>query len=167
MEIKQFQDYVFYHICRTAAELNIPIQCHTGLGCLNGTNAVQMREVIEANPATTFVLFHAGFPWVDDILGVAHKCHNVIVDICWLPSISISEAISTLHKLIEVIPINRICWGCDTWSSEGSYGARLEINHVLATVLSEKIRDDYLDLSDAKIIIKSLLYDNPKQVYGI
>ena len=33
-----------------AAQLKLPIQCHTGMGQLTGTNAMAMKDVIEAIP---------------------------------------------------------------------------------------------------------------------
>lgn len=41
-DIKAFQDYVFFEICKIAAEMDMPFQNHTGLGILKKTNAMQM-----------------------------------------------------------------------------------------------------------------------------
>lgn len=166
-DIKAFQDYVFFKICEIAAELDMPVQCHTGLGQLKGTSAMALREVIEKNPDTKFVLFHGSYPWLDDLNGLVHYYPNVYPDICWLPIISTSAAERMLHELIEVSTIDRICWGCDTWTSEESYGALLAARHVLKKVLSCKIDEGYLTLDDAKAVAKNILYNNAAKLYKI
>ena len=37
-----------------------------------------------------------------------------------------------LHELIERATLDRIFWGCDTWTAEESFGALLAFRHVLA-----------------------------------
>ena len=165
--IKLFQDYIFFEICKLAAELNMPIQCHAGMGLLEKTNALNMLKVIKANPDTKFVLFHGGFPWTDDILGLMHANQNVYSDICWLPLLSPTTSEYFLHQLIEVGTSDKICWGCDTWTAEESYGARLAINDVLSNVLSVKIEKRYFSIENAELIIKNILYNNPKRLYKI
>lgn len=120
-----------------------------------------------ANPETKFVLFHGGFPWGDDILAYMHACPNVYSDLCWLPLLSPTAAADMLHKLIEVSPINRISWGCDTWTSEESFGARISFNKVLSKVLTEKVQSGYFGLEDAHIIAKKILNTNAKDLYKI
>ncbi|HHY83312.1 MAG TPA: amidohydrolase family protein [Clostridiales bacterium] len=166
-DIKAFGDYVFFNICRIAAELDLPMQCHVGLGRLKDTNPMQMWEVIHKNPDTRFVLFHGGYPWTDEVLGLAHNCRNVYPDICWLPLISTSAAEKMLIELIEVSTIDKICWGCDTWTSEESAGALLAMEHVLASALSKKIAEGYLSVDLAKAIIKNILYKNAKLIYNL
>jgi predicted TIM-barrel fold metal-dependent hydrolase len=145
----------------------MPIQCHTGLGRLKGTNAMAMEEVISKNPATKFVLFHCSYPWLDDINGLLHNYGNVYPDLCWLPLISTSAAVRMLHEMIEVGTSDKICWGCDTWTSEESYGALLALRFVLAKVLKEKIEDGYLCLSDARYIVDNIMYNNAARLYSL
>jgi uncharacterized protein len=166
-DVRAFQDYVFYEICKLAAELDIPIQCHTGLGCFNKTNALSMLNIIKDNPDTRFVLFHGGFPWSHDIVGLLHGFQNVYSDICWLPLLSPTAAESITHNLIEVGTAEKICWGCDTWTSEESYGARIALNDLLAKVLSKKIENGYFGMNDAECIVENILYNNPKSLYKI
>lgn len=82
----------------------------------------------KSNPDTKFVLFHCSFPWADDVTGLLHAYRNVYCDLCWLPILSPSAAEYTLHQLIEIGTSDKICWGCDTWTSEESYGARITAN---------------------------------------
>lgn len=166
-DIKAFQDYVFFEICKIAAELDIPLQCHTGLGILKKTNAMQMQELIAKNPKTKFVLFHGSYPWTSDIGALFHTYRNVYPDLCWLPLISMTVSEKLLHELIEVGLSDRVCWGCDTWTAEESYGALLAMRRVLATVLSDKVDNGYISLEDARVIIDNILYNNAKKLYKL
>ncbi len=166
-DIKAFGDYIFFEICRIAAELDIPLQCHTGLALLNRTNALCMQEVIRKNPDTKFVLFHGGYPWLEDIYALAHTYNNVYPDICWLPIISTSAARRMIEELIEVSTADKICWGCDTVNSEESLGALLAARHAIAAGLAEKVDTGYFSLYDAKKIIDNILYNNAKHIYKL
>ncbi|MDD3521179.1 MAG: amidohydrolase family protein [Actinomycetota bacterium] len=164
-EIRLFQDYIFGEICSLAAEINIPLQCHTGMGRLEKTNALNLMQTIQSNPETKFVLFHGSFPWTDDIAGLLHAYPNVYCDICWLPLLSPTAAQYSLAQMIEIGTSDKIFWGCDTWTSEESYAAKIALTNVLADVLSQKIEKNYLSLNDAEIIIENILYQNPVKMY--
>ncbi len=166
-DIKAFQDYIFFQAAKIAAEADLPFQCHTGLGKLERSNAMWLKEAISKNPDTKFVLFHCGYPWLDDINGLLHCYPNVYPDLCWLPIISTSAAHRMLNEMIEVGTSDKLCWGCDTWTSEESYGALLAVRDVLAGVLSSKVNEGYMSLNDALIIIDNILYNNPKQLYKL
>ena len=166
-EKKRFTDYVMYRIAEIAAKLDIPIQIHTGLGILQKSNAMQLRDLIDANPKTNFVLFHGSYPWMDDVLGLACRYRNVYPDTCWLPIISTSAAIRFLSEALEVTDAYRLTWGCDTWNSEESYGALLAMRHVLATVLSEKVEMGEYTFDYACRVAENILYNNAKKIYHL
>ena len=166
-DIANFQDYLFHRICEMAAELSLPLQCHTGMGQLTNTRAIALKNLIEMHSETKFVLFHCSFPWMGDTSGLLHAYPNVYPDLCWLPILSPSAAQSILHELIEIGTSDKVCWGCDTWTSEESYGALLAFRFVLAQVLGAKIKDGYFSLSDAEIVIDNLMIRNAAGLYGL
>lgn len=159
-DIRKFQEYVFDCICKTAAELEMPIQIHTGLGLMRGSNAMQLQPLIERNKHTTFLLMHGSYPWISDIAGLTHVYPNVWADLCWLPIISPTAAHGLLHELIDVCDANRVIWGCDTWTSEESYGARLAFFNVLTRVLSERVENGLMRKQDARRYAKAVIHDN-------
>jgi hypothetical protein len=166
-DVLAFQDYIFHEVCRTAGEIGLPLQCHTGLGELDRTNAMQMRDLIVKYPDTTFVLFHGGYPWTDDVCGLVHRYPNVYVDLCWLPIISPSAAHRFIHEVLEVANADRITWGCDTWRSEESLGALMAFRTVLARVLAEKIESGYLTEGRAREIAENIFHRNARSLYGL
>lgn len=165
-DIRKFQEYVFDCICKTAAELEIPIQIHTGLGLLRGSNAMQLQPLIDRNKDTTFLLMHGSYPWTGDIAGLAHVYPNVWADLCWLPLISTTAAHRLLHELIDVCDANRVIWGCDTWTSEESYGARLAFFNVLTRVLCERVENGLMSQQDAKRYARAIMHDNASRLLG-
>ena len=166
-DIRVFQDYLFQQICEISAEAGLPLQCHTGLGLLQGSQAIHLAQAIARNPDTKFVMLHCGFPWTDDVSGLLHNYTNVYPDLSWLPILSPAAAKQMIHQLIELGNTDKVCWGCDTWTSEESYGALLAFRQVFTAALSEKIQDGYFLLEDAKRIIDCYLYDNAAALYHI
>jgi len=165
---KAFQDYLFHGVCELAGGLNLPFQVHTGLGLLDKTNAIRLLPAIQNHPDTKFVLFHGGYPWSDDVLGLVHYYpRQVYPDLCWLPLISPERAIAFVSESVEIVQRGAVCWGCDAWASEESYGAVLAARHILAKAFSAKIEEGYFSFSDACAYIQGILRDNAKTLYGI
>jgi len=164
-DIIHFQNYIFYSICDLAADLDVPVQVHTGLGCMKKTNALQMVDVIGDHPKTKFVLFHGGYPWTQDIGGMLHFFQNVYSDICWLPILSPTVATGALNEMMEIGTSDKILWGCDTITFEESYGARETMAEVLANALSSKVDSGYYSMTEAEKIVRNILFNNPKTLY--
>lgn len=116
--------------------------------------------LIAANPSTTFWLMHGSYPWTADIAGLAHLYSNVWADLCWLPLISPTAAHRLINELIDVCNSDRVVWGCDTWTGEESYGARMAFIEVLCKVLHERVEAKLMYESDAIRYAKAVLYDN-------
>ena len=165
-EIRNYQDYVVYRLAGLAADSGMPFQIHTGLGKLDRSNAICLRRLIDRNPETRFVLFHCGYPWMDDVLGLLHNYRNVYPDLCWLPLISTSAAIRFIREAFEVGDANRLTWGCDTWTSEESHGALLAIRHSLSSALASMCREGLVDLPYAKQLVHGVLYKNAQALYS-
>ena len=164
---KRFADYVMYELCRISAKHKMPLQIHTGMGIIKKSNAINLRNLIADNPLTTFVIFHCSYPWMDDALALGATFRNVILDMCWLPSLSTSAAIRFLAEALEAVDAARITWGCDTWNSEESFGALLAMRHTLASVLSEKVTADDISMDYAQFVAQNILYSNAKRIYGL
>jgi hypothetical protein len=95
------------------------------------------------------------------------KYPNVFPDLSMLPLISTQSGTTMLHELIERATLDRIFWGCDTWTAEESFGALLAFRHVLASTLAEKIITGYFTREDALLIIDAILLKNPQRFYKL
>ncbi len=164
---KAFGDYMMFEIARIAHACAVPIQIHTGLGGLSGSRAIGLRDLIAANPDTKFDLFHGSYPWCDDVLGLAHNYANVYVDLCWLPLISTTRSVAFLREALELVNAGRILWGCDTWTSEESYGARMAAHQCILSTLNPWIEEGVLSYETAQRYARRILRDNAAGLYGL
>lgn len=164
-DVKAFQDYIIGRICSIAAEYGLPIQFHTGMGRIVRSNAMWMRDIIERNPDTKFVLLHGSWPWTGDVSALARYFKNVYPDISFLQLNSSKACVHLLHELIESTTAEKICWGCDTWTPEESCGSLMALQCVLSQVLSEKVREGYFDMKHAQTVACNILYNNGRKLY--
>lgn len=91
---------------------------------------------------------------------------NVYADLCWLPLISTSAAKRFLREALEIGGSNRILWGCDTWTSEESYGAVLAFRRVVSEVLSEMCQEGYLSCEEACYTAGQIWRGNALKLFG-
>jgi len=163
-----YEDFMFNWFCRLCAKFEVPFQIHTGLGKLSGSHPILLEPVILRYPEVHFVLFHAGYPWYDEMAGLLHNHSNISVDMVWVPLISTTGAVLVLHEFIEVVHSgDLIGWGGDAFTSEESFGALLAWRYVVARVLSEKVDDGYMNLSEAETLAHKLMYANVAKRYGL
>ena len=163
---RDFYGYMVYYICSVAAENGLVAQFHTVLGRLEATSAFFLRRLIEALPALKFDLFHGGYPWMDDLLALLHNFPNVYADLCWLPLISTSAAKRFLREALEVGGAHRLLWGCDTWTSEESYGAVLAFRRVVSETLAQMHVEGYFSQEEACYIAGRIWRGNAAELYG-
>jgi hypothetical protein len=166
-DVKTFQDFLFFQICSMAAELDLPVQIHTGMGQGRRTNAAQLQQAIQRLPSTRFVLLHCSYPRIQDMGMLVDKYPNVHPDLSMLPLISTHASIAMLHEMIERATSDRIFWGCDTWTAEESFGALLAFCQVLSTALAEKVLDGYFTREDALLFMDNILFNNPQSFYKL
>ena len=163
-----FEETLFNWFCALAAKFDVPFQVHMGLGQLSGSRPILFAPTLERHPRTRFVMFHMGYPWYPEVGALAHNYPNALPDMVWAPIISPAAAISALHQYIEVTRTNDlIAWGSDTWTSEDAVGALLAWQHVVATVLAEKVESGYIDMADAEGLARGLMGENAAKIYGV
>ena len=152
-DVKIFQDALFGSLCEFAAELDLPLQIHTGMGQARRTNAAWLQEAIARHPATRFVLLHCSYPWIADTNMLVDKFPNVSADLSLLPLLSTRAAERMIGDLIERASLDRIFWGCDTWTAEESFGALLAFCQSLSASLAARVEEGYLSRQDALQVI--------------
>jgi len=167
-EFLLFGDYIFDQVCEIAAKHELPIQHHTGLGKLPGSNPILLIPMIERHPQTKFVLFHGGYPWIEEIPALSHNYDNVYADLCWLPSIGTSACERLVCSLIETARgSNRITWGGDAGQVVDSYAALIGMRFVLKRTLSGYVESGYMTQRRAMRIAERVLWVNAAELYAI
>ncbi len=164
---KLFGDYIMHFIVEKAIDHNLPIQIHTGLARLEGSNPMNLISLISRYPEAKFVLFHGGYPWTSQICAIAFTYHNVYLDLVWLPILSPEVATRTLHEWIDMVDVDRITWGGDCWTVEETYGALLTAREVVVRVLGEKIERKYLSQESAIDIAWKIFRNNAVELYNL
>jgi predicted TIM-barrel fold metal-dependent hydrolase len=164
-QVKAFQDYVFWKLCELAAKHDLPFQIHTGHARIATSNPMNLVNVISANRKTKFILFHGGFPWVGESGMIALKYPHVALDSCWLPTLSYTMGKRAYKEWLEMFSSNRIMWGSDMFTIEGTYGASMWTRQCIAEMLAEKVAAKELSEKDARRIARQILRENALEMF--
>lgn len=165
-QIKDFEDFILWRLCELAAKYELPFQIHTGQARIQGSNPMNLVDLLEANPKTKFILFHGGYPWVGETGVILQKrWSHVWLDSVWLPMLSYSTAKRAFHEWLDAFPSNRILWGADCNHAEGIYGATEFNRQCLAEVLAEKVIARDLREEHALAIGRQILRDNALELF--
>ncbi len=165
-ELTHFGNYIFHRCFETAAKLDIPVQIHTGLADLRGSDPMLVEKLLSDYPTVRFVLFHSGYPWTSQVAALAHNHKNAFPNLTWMPIISTAAAVRTLDEYIDIAPsINTITWGGDCWLPEESVGALMAWKYVVATVLCNRFRNRLLRAADVDVLAEKLMLSNGRHVY--
>jgi uncharacterized protein len=159
-EIKAFQDYIFWQLAELSAKYDLPFQIHTGHAYIQGSNPMNLVDLIQANPRTKFILFHGGFPWVGETGMIALRCPNVWLDSVWMPVLSQTVGKRAYKEWLDMISSNRIMWGSDMNTIEGTYGTTVFTRQCIYEALAEKVTDKELREEDAARIGRQILREN-------
>ena len=161
-EIKDFEDFIMWRLVELSARYDLPFQIHTGHGRIQGSNPMNLVDLIEANPTNqVHPVPRRAFPGPGEtgIILMRHSSH-VWLDSVWMPTLSYTAAKRAFHEWLDVMPSNRIMWGGDANHAEGIYGATEMTRRCLAEVLAEKVdRGDLLE-EHAIRIGRQILRDN-------
>jgi hypothetical protein len=171
-ERKQLEDFIFHHIVQQSVELDMPIQIHTGY--LAGNNSrldngqpMKLLNLFLKYPKARFSLFHGGYPWTGDFVAIGKNFTNVHLDLVWLPQISKTEAIRTLHEMLDAVPYNKIMWGGDVSWIDDSIGSLELGKEVVATVLAERVDRGWLTEELALEIAGRIFRDNALEFFKL
>jgi predicted TIM-barrel fold metal-dependent hydrolase len=171
-EKKQLEDYIFHHIIEQSIKLNLPIQIHTG--DFSGNNnlhdygqPMKLLNLFIKYPKARFILFHGGYPWTSEYVAIGKNFSNVYLDLVWLPQLSKTVAVSTLHEMLDMVPYNKLMWGGDVGNITDAVGSLELGKEVVATVLSERVEKGWMTEELAFDIARSIFHDNAIELYGL
>ncbi len=169
-ERKKLEDFIFHHIIQQAIKLDLPVQIHTGY--LAGNNSrldngqpMKLLNLFLRYPKVRFSIFHGGYPWTGDFVAIGKNFTNIHLDLVWLPQISKTEAVSTLHEMLDAVPYNKIMWGGDVSWIGDSIGSLELAKEVVATVLSERVDKGWMTEELAIEIAGRIFRDNARDFF--
>jgi len=171
-ETKLLQDYVFNHIMDRAVAYGLPIQIHTGYrhgnsSMLDTGEPMQLLTLFKRYPHARLVLFHGAYPWTGEFIVLGKSFPNIYLDLVWLPQLSRTAAIRTLHEMLDAVPYNKICWGGDVGYIDDAAGSLEIAREVVATVLSERIDRGWITREVAEDIALRIFRENAIDIYNL
>jgi hypothetical protein len=167
-EQKKFGDFILDLLAKKAAEYGLVFQVHAGLALQATSHPRRLMWLLDNNPDTIFDLFHAGYPWTQEVLAMAAERPNLIVDTCWLPIISPTAAVRFYQEYPEVaFRADTLLWGGDNWYAEESYGAAQTFKDCLAKAVGDKVEGGYWTRKQGLRYAEGVMWRAASRWFGI
>lgn len=173
-ESKPFDDYLFQRFMEMAAELNLPVQIHTGhmAGIRNEiskTNAVHLTPLFDLHRKVQFDIFHGNWPYAGELLFLAKNYPNVHINLCWTYIIDPVYAENLLYESLSTVPHSKIHgFGGDYWDTPEYSASHLSIaKEVIASALTKAINSGWLDFGQASQAAADWLFNNPNRFFNL
>ena len=164
-------DYIACIVFRMAAELNVPVQIHTGSiwGDFNMSNISpeHLVTVIRAFPNTKFDLLHGGDPFFGVMVLMGAAFPNVYVNLSSMPSHSYANFKHWLSVFLDRVPCHKITLGWDEFTPELVAADGPYTRDIVASVLAEKVDNGLYSYDLALEIAKDIMHRNDETLFGI
>ena len=168
-------DYLMHEFMRIAAEMELPVQLHTGhmAGIRNDVakaNAAGLRSLVEIHRRVRFDLFHANWPYPGDLLFLAKNYPNVSIDMCWAYAIEPMYGKETLKRSVATVPATKLHgFGSDVGGDAPHLiWAYAEVaRDVIAAALAELVDERVVTAESALELASMWLYENPKRCFAL
>ena len=173
-QVRPLDDYLFHAFLRLARDLDLPVQIHTGhmAGIRNDiakTNAAGLTKVIELHRDVRFDLFHANWPYGDELMYLGKNYPNVSIDFCWANIIDPVYCQRLFKQALSCMPHGKVHgYGSDYGGNADRAWAHAQIGRDnTAIALSEMVEMEYLDLDEAKEVARAWLFDNANEFFRL
>lgn len=168
---RALEDHMMHHLARLLEDRRVPLQVHTGIFAGNASFISNSRPSLLANllllyPKLTFDLFHIGFPYQDEMLALVKSFPNAFIDFCWVYVLSERVAAESLHKALDLLPVNKILgFGGDYRYPELIYAHAKAARRIFGRVLEERVRGGWSTRKQAADAARAILLDNVSRIY--
>ncbi len=172
-EVLPLEDYLMFELVARAEAVHLPMVFHTGLQAGNynriaNANPLLLQPLIEEFPRARIDLFHGGMPWVREIAVLAKYFPGVHLNMAWMHIINPTQARSALSEWLDMVPNTKIFgFGGDYNTVEKIYGHLTLARQNIAAVLADKIETGAMSRSEASLVARRLMFDNPRDFYGL
>ena len=179
---RRLEDFVLFHICKTAGRLGLPVTIHTGIGAdpyfnFTGSNPLLLETVLNdpEQRGTRFVLIHGGWPF-DEQAGAMLMKPNVYIDFSDQTFLRSTRAVSrTLRSWMEWYPW-KIMFGSDAYPDpntplasweEKLYVTTKSARTALAMALTGMMQDGQVSRERALELATMVLRTNALEFYRL
>jgi predicted TIM-barrel fold metal-dependent hydrolase len=157
-----------------AGEAGLPVQIHTGFGDadadLRTANPLHLRSLLQDARfrATTFVLLHAGYPYVRETAHLAALYGNVFMDSSLAIPLTGPMAADLWRDALALAPTSKLLAASDAFGlPEHFWLAARWTRRSLARVLAGQVADGALDREDARSAAAAILAGNARRIYPL
>ncbi len=172
-EAKPLDDFLFHEYMGFAAELELPVQVHTGIlaggrNDVTKANASLLTNVINLHEKVTFDLFHGNWPYMGDPLFLCKNYPNANLNLSWVHAMDPPYAVEMLTRAVYAIPHSKLVG----FGGDYHYPELVE-NHLsmarkhVSAALSRLVDDGWLLRKEALEIASDWLYNNPNRLYKL
>ena len=173
VEAQPLQDFLMFELVARAEAVGLPMVFHTGLQAGNGNrienaNPLLLQSLLEEFPRARFDLFHGGMPWVREIAVLAKYFPGVHLNMAWMHIISPAQSRAALSEWLDLVPNTKIFgFGGDYHIVEKVYGHLKMARQNIARVLAEKVGGGSFSRTEASLVARRLMFDNPNDFYRL
>ena len=171
---RPLDDFLFHEFLRMARDLDLPVQVHTGhmAGIRNDiakTNAIGLTRTIELHRDVRFDLFHANWPYNDELVYLAKNFPNVTMDFCWANIIDPIYCQALFKQALSAVPHGKVhAYGSDFGGNvERAWAHAAIARDNVAIALSEMVDMEYVDLDEAKEVAHAWLFGNANAFFRL
>jgi len=157
-----------------AAEVSLPVQLHTGFGDadadLRAANPLHLCALLKDRQyaGTTFILLHAGYPYVRETAHLVALYGNVYLDSSLAIPLIGPFAPQLWRDALTLAPITKVLAATDAFGlPEHFWLAARWTRRSLARVLGELVADGVWEAADARAAGEAILAGNARRVYQL
>ncbi|KAL3470940.1 hypothetical protein BJX99DRAFT_34683 [Aspergillus californicus] len=156
-----------------AAQLNKPLQLHTGLGDndinLLRSNPAHLQSLIAQYPDVDFVLLHSSYPYTREAGYLACVYPNVYLDLGEVfPMVSRDAQESIIRESLEIVPTTRLLWSTDGhFFPETFWLANKQFRDAVEKVFVDYVTNGDYTIKQAKQAAVDILFYNSSRLYGL
>lgn len=172
--VRPLDDYLWHAFMRMAADMDLPVQIHTGhmAGIRNDiakTNAVHLTRTIELHRDVRFDLFHANWPYDGEFIYLGKNYPNVSLDFCWANIIDPIYCQRLFQQVLSAVPHGKVHgYGSDYGGSVDRAWAHASIaRDNIAIALADLVEMDYLTLDEAQEVAYGWLFANANAYFRL
>jgi predicted TIM-barrel fold metal-dependent hydrolase len=152
--------------------MGLPVQLHTGFGDaeadLRTANPLHLRPILEdaRYRGTTFVLLHAGYPFVRETAHLTALYTNVYMDTSLAIPLTGPFGEALWRDALALAPLTKVLAASDAFGlPEHFWLAARWTRRSLARVLGELVADGVMEAAEARSAAASILAGNARRVY--
>jgi hypothetical protein len=172
---KPLIDFLLHIAFRHAADLQLPLQFHTGYGDSDTDmrlgNPLHLRKVLERRDyhGMRIVLLHESYPYSQLGAYLAAIYPHVYFDLSYtIPFVDKLEMLAFTRQALGVAPASKLMFSTDgIHIPEMHWAGALRGRSVIGQVLDEMIEADEIDEEEAYHLAQQILHDTAYAVYKL